>query len=39
MNFGLVEAKKKYQKDVLNDRENDTDVLKIMRDFTYFSNT
>lgn len=39
MNFNLVDNKKKYTKDILNDRENDITVLKVMRDFTYFENT
>ena len=38
MNFGLCQ-KQKYQKDILNDRENDIEILKFMRDFTYFQNT
>jgi hypothetical protein len=35
MNFGIT-SKQKYQKDILNDRENDIEILKIMRDFSYF---
>ena len=38
MNFNLI-GKQKYQKDVLNDRENDIEILKVMRDFSYFEST
>ena len=38
MNFGLCQ-KSKYTKDILNDRENEIEILKFMRDFTYFHNT
>jgi hypothetical protein len=38
MNFNLI-GKQKYQKDVLNDRENEIEILKVMRDFSYFEST
>lgn len=39
MNFGLLDRQQKYQKDILNDREDDIELLKVMRDFSYFRDT
>lgn len=36
MNFSIKSKVEKYSKDILNDKENDMNILKIQRNFVYY---